>query len=148
MPSNLHRHQELKLKNYFVKNFPDYEDATTYKLFGDYWVKSLDETPRKINLNGSEPDLVIIKNEKIIYVGEAKQINDFSNDFSRLLSRGYEQLENYFSWMIDQNKCVYETKKIVYSVPFCCKDAMKDSIRKIGLKYNSYIPSDVIDYYE
>ena len=56
--------------------------------------------------------------KKIIYVGEAKQINDFSNDFSRLLSRGYEQLENYFSWMIDQNKCVYETKKIVYSVPF------------------------------
>lgn len=149
MPSIQHKYQEDQLKNYFINTFPDINNASKYDLFGEQWVSNFNEKQKKINLNGSEPDLVVADtNKKFIYLGEAKVINDFSSDHSRFLTGGQYQLMNYLTWLSDDTKCKYEYRFILYSVPIYVKHAMIDCLRKLNKKLPTKVDFDVICHYE
>ena len=142
MPGLNHSINENTLRTFFLSRFSGFRNSK-YECFGR-WTNHIDEDIKNKNTCGSIPDIMIIsKQDKIIYIGEAKQLKDYKADISSFTFKNSKQLDNYISYLNKKKFNCYE-KFLVYSVPTFCVRTTRNEIKKKLITKNAKFDFEVI----
>ena len=142
MPGQAHNDNQEILRKYLIKLVPDF-GSLVYEAYGK-WTNNMHDNIQSKNINNSVPDLMILsKEKKLAYIGEAKQIKDYSEGYTKFKARSKIQLNNYFKWL-KENEHIFCNKLIIYSVPSFCVSVTRNEVRKMKKKWNIKLCWDVI----